>query len=1672
MSELPGYTQMEFLEETLNAFVFRAVKTSSNERVVIKFFKIEDPSALDVARFKHEHDLIRKVDSDGIVKVLDIIAADGRLILVGEDFEGISLTRYAENPLGLDKVLDIAIRVGRILGDLHTHNVIHRDLKPDNIRYNSRTDTLKITDFGIIAELTGVYEEVYNPPVIQGTLPYLSPEQTGRMNCGVDYRTDYYSLGITLYELLTGQVPFTGRDPMEIIHAHIARRPEPPHVADSRIPVVVSDIVMRLLAKTAQERYQNSEGLISDLTECRDRLMRSGRIAPFDIGRCDVSPKFNLPHMLVGREEELDALFKAFDRVSSGETKFLFVSGAPGIGKSALVHEIHKPIVQRRGFFITGKYDQLRQSVPYSAIIQAGQLLAGLLLAEREDRIEDWRKRILAALGPNGRIVTDIIPDVQLIIGRQPEVPELSPEEARNRFKLVLKNFLRVFADRRHPLVLFLDDLQWADPASLALMQDLALDQDLRHFFLIGAYRDNEVAAHHPLMRATDAMRRHGMDVARLVLEPLGKQSINRMLADILHCEKDVSEPLAAVIVEKTFGNPFFVHQFLRRLYENRSLFVAPANGWQWHLSSIKNMQVTENVVEFMAEKIRDLPPDPLAFIKIGACIGNRFDVETLSAVAGRSIEDVLYAMDVLLQEGLLAYTNGRHRFAHDRIHEAAYFLLAPEDRERLHYRIGRLELDRTSPEALYHQIFYIVDQLNKARHLLADSEERRRLADLDLKAGTKAKESSAYQAAVTYLQAGLDLLPEDAWAADYRLMYALHMEQMACQYLARNFDEAEKLFDTIIGHASGKTDLAKAYNVMIVLYTNMHAPEKAIRLGLDALRLFGMRLSAGVGPLPVLLEMIKVRWKLRKINPNDIVDLPFDEDKTRTAYHALMLNIATPAYLVNPNLFAYLVLRGSNEMLAYGIQSHAAATFISLSTIFESARGDYELGYRIGKMALELNQRCNDRKVAGQVRHIFAFFIQHWKKHARHDVEIYAEVYQLCLNAGNFIFAGHGVNAATDCRLMIGDRLDDILQETEKYREFMRQVKDPFIAARYTENIQMIKNLKGLTPERCSLSGEEFDEVGHLENLYKENNIYGVCFALLYRAKLLYLYGEYEDARIAAETLKKHIKVLFGTLLVSEHCFYHCMILTALLGAARPFRQYRYKAAIRKHLKKMARWAALCPENFRHKHDLIQAELMAATGRIQQALSLYHAAARGARQNDFIHEEALAFERLALFYDRLRVRQEARMFMQLAFQRYGQWGSAAKQRDLERRYPDLLPVNPGCIPSEAPSARGSSEFGSRLLDMSTVMQVCQAISGEIVLERLLQKIMHLSLANAGAQRGFLILPRQGRLSIEAGQDLTRQGHGLELPRPLEESRDLSPSVVNYVWRSREPVILADAVRHGPFISDAHVVRNQCKSILCMPILNKGRLSAILYMENNLTADAFTAERLEILGIIAAQAAISLENAGLFDLATTDGLTKLFVHRYFQLLLENEIERSRRYDRPLALVMMDIDNFKHFNDTYGHPMGDEVLKSVGRLLREKIRTVDIAARYGGEEFVLVLPETDIQQALITCEKIRRNVEQMRIPQGHAQLQVTVSLGVAAFPQHALEKKSLISSADEALYVSKRAGKNRVSVGRKVLLQIEPATSGPCDDRNGIETTGGHLARDRAKPCETAALRRH
>ncbi|MBU1171000.1 MAG: diguanylate cyclase [Proteobacteria bacterium] len=1632
MEKFANYIIREKINETRNSIIYRGCKENEPQRI-IKLLKTIYPTASEIARFKQEFELIKHIDLDGVIKTFDMVSQDGRFALILEDFDGVSIKSLLESKkrFDLNSFLNISATLAETLGHLHMKGIVHRDIKPHNILSNLKTGEVKITDFGISAILTHENDEIYNPDFIIGTMAYMSPEQTGRMNRVVDYRTDLYSLGVTLYEILTGSRPFKSQDPMALIHSHIAVMPENPSCLDPGIPGLISDIIMRLLAKTPEERYQNGFGVMADIRECLRQVEEKNTIEPFELGMHDISNKFIIPQKLYGREKEIGALISSFeDAVNRGKgAALMIISGAPGIGKSAMVHEIHKPIVAQRGYFISGKFEQFRRDKPYSAIIQAFQSLVRQILTESEERIVTWKQELLSVLGAAGKVITDVIPEVELIIGKQPELPGLGPEESRNRFNFVFEKFTAVFSRKEHPVVLFLDDLQWADLASLHFMENILTSADISHFLFIVSYRDKEIDEIHPIADFLGEDAWNNIGVGRITLGPLNERDIRALVINFLRCTEEKGAGLANLLHQKTGGNPFFVNQFMLMLYNEKMIRLEGASGWQWDADKISRMQVTDNLVELMAGKIGKLSASAQEILKLCACIGNRFDLETLAFVCGLSIDQTLQNLTEAIQSGLVSQLDDIYIFHHDRVQEAAYSLVTDAEKSEIHYKIGKLSLDMAEGYNRQKKLFYIVDQLNLGSNMISGHRGQEELARLNLEAGKMAKASAAYAPAFTYLTTGIKLLAERHWETQHDLALSLYAESTEAAYLIGDFDIMNTLAETALEHAKTALDKVKILVSRINACIAQEDYNGAIDVAVPMVKLFGIMIPRKPSQLRIGIELLKYKLTFFGKKPEDLLDLPGMTDPEICAVAQILSSMAHAAFYADPNLLALITIKSIRLSAKYGLAPEHAFAFTGYGIIRAVGFFDFDGAMKFGHLGLKLIDKLGARAFESRTIYVYNALIRHWSAPIKDTLPDLMEGYRIGLETGDLDYAGLNLFFVDAHAFMAGVDLVEIERSMAKNNTIIAALKQNHILTVHLLVWQKVLILMGKCDDPLNYTGTVMDAEKLLPIWIASDNRAAISSYWFGKLMLYVLYNEYPHAIDAADNFIKYKESMQGIVINRSVLLYDSIARLFAYPDASALTKIRYRLQIKFNQFKMKKMAQSAPMNTLHMVHAVEAlYAWLVCGNITRAENNFEQAIQLCKTYDNTSEGGY-FNAIAVkFYLSLGDEEKAKEKMAAACSCYSRWGATGLLNQLTTMYPGLAKSKENLLRGSVIDT--SPTTGSTLgvaLDLSTVMKASQIISSEIMLDRLLQKVMHMSVVNAGAQRGYLILESEGVLTIEASEDVNTRDIKVMQSMALQECTGLCLSIVNYVHRSGEDVILGNALKDGPFTNDPYIIGTQCKSIMCTPIMNKGMLKGLLYMENNLTTDAFTPERLEILRIISAQAAISIDNARLFELATTDGMTKLYVHRYFQLLLDQEMKRSSRHNKQFTLIMIDIDNFKTFNDTYGHQLGDEVLKSVARSIKMTSRAEDIVARYGGEEFVMILPETDAAQAMIAAEKIRSTVEGLEIMHGEECLHVTISLGVAEFPRDAREKEELIRLADAALYTSKHSGKNRVSL---------------------------------------------
>jgi len=1530
-----GYQVIEGLYESSNSLVQRARREVDNQPVILKILKQTHPSPEKIAWFKREYEIIRRLNPSspsaretlpGVIQAYGLENDQHRWAMILEDFGGESLTRLGlAGNFTLVEFLRLAIKLADIVGQVHQKYIMHKDINPANIVFNPTSKQVKLIDFGIATILSRETTTLRNPNVLEGTLAYISPEQTGRMNRAMDYRTDFYSMGVTFYELLTGQLPFEVVDALELVHNHIAKQPPPPHQLRPDIPPVLSEIVLKLLAKNAEDRYQSAYGLKADLEECLAQWQTINTINNFSVGRHDVSlGRFQIPEKLYGREPEIKTLLAAFERVAApisvdsenteenspskienledprtgakSKIEMMLVSGYAGIGKSALVQEVYKPITRQRGYFIAGKFDQFQRNIPYASLIQAFQSLIRQLLMESEAQVTAWRKKLSTALGANGQVIIEIIPEVELIIGPQPEVPVLAPAEAQNRFNLVIQNFIRVFTHPEHLMVIFLDDLQWADSASLKLIQLLMTMPDLEYLFMIGSYRDNEVSEAHPLILTLNEIRQAGTIVNHISLAPLNLSHVTELISDTLNCELEKARPLAELVLAKTGGNPFFMNEFLKSLYtEELVRFIPSTNGhgngtgWQWDLAQVQARGITDNVVELMAGNLQRLDEETQQALKLAACIGNQFDLQTLAIVCEKSAKETAIDLQEAVAKGLILPLGEAHKlvefdmpeltddlsveykFAHDRIQQAGYSLIPAERKQAAHRQVGQLLQRNTPPDQQDENIFNIVNQLNLGLELIEHQTERDELAELNLVAGKKAKASAAYTPALSYLQLGLELLAspdvgaeEDSWERQYALTLALYEEAAEAAYLSTNFAETERLVDTVLNHAETVLDKVKVYEVKIQLYIAQNKLSEAIETGLQILALLGIEFPAVPGDADVKRGLEETRLLLAEKPIEDLINLPAMTDPYILPAMRVLLGISALAFFTAPELSPLITFKMVSLSVTYGNAPGSAFGYGSYGIMLAGIARDIDTAYQFGRLALTLSERLKASEFKARTLVIVNGLVRHWKEHIREILSPSLDAYQIGLEMGDLQYAAFAIRMYCSRAYLVGEELSQLEQDIEKYSKAIEQLGQKTALQGNEIMQQAILNLRGQSENPGQLKGKYYDEEKMLP-LHLEANDRAATFALYFHKLILsYLFQNYSQALESATMAEKDVDTAVGTPFVPIFHFYDSL---ARLATTQGTEQADILEKVTANQEKMKSWAEHAPMNYQHKFYLVEAERARVLGNDKDAREYYYQAITLAQENRYPREEALAYELAGQYYLSRGQRSFAHHHLREAYYAYQRWGAIGKMNQLEARYPEVFTqVNLSSMASGLTSTTTNVVVEGRIsssFDLTSVLKASQALSGEIVLGKLLTTLMKIVIENAGAQHGYLILAGQDQWVVEAEGEIGNDNIAVLQSIPVEE-HSLPMSILNYVARTHENVVLNDATHQGAFTSASYIVAKQPKSVLCAPLLHQGKLTGMLYLENNLTTGAFTPDRLAVLNLLSSQVAISIENATLY----------------------------------------------------------------------------------------------------------------------------------------------------------------------------------------------------------------
>lgn len=1531
----PNYQTIECIHQGKKSLVYRAQHIADNKPVILKLLRSEYPSFNELVQFPHQYTITQNLNLPGVVQPLALENYQNSLILVMGDEGYISVDEYAkDNSLSLRDCLTIGIQLAEILAGLYHHRIIHKDIKPANILIHPATFEIQLIDFSIASLLPRETQVLKNPNILEGTLAYISPEQTGRMNRGIDYRTDFYSFGVTLYELFSGKLPFDVTDAMELVHCHIAKMPPPldmgrrgdGEIGREEIPQTLSNIVMKLMAKNAEDRYQSAWGIQKDLENCLKQLENTGKIEDFEIGKQDICDHFLIPEKLYGRSFQVQQLLDAFARVANqsqfpsaqlnpyilpqsplnkGGTEMMLVAGYSGVGKTAVVNEVHKPIVRQKGYFIKGKYDQFQRNIPFSAFVQALRDLMGQLLSENDAQLQQFKDKILAAVGENGQVIIEVIPELEKIIGSQPVVAELSGTAAQNRFNLSFQKFIQVFTTKEHPLVIFLDDLQWVDTASLNLLKLLMSDVDSQYLLLIGAYRDNEVNSAHPLILKLDEIHKNQGIVNTITLTPLRQYDLNQLVADTLHCSVQKAFPLTQAVAQKTQGNPFFATQFLKALYEDRLIYFNPEEGfWQCDLAQVKLAAVSEDVVEFVGKRLQKLNFVTQDVLKLAACIGNEFDLKTLAIVRQTSEVETATDLWVALKEGLILPTTevykfytaetteinpvqGSHisvsyKFLHDRIQQAAYSLIPENQKKQTHFQIGQLLLNSTPESEREEKSFEIVNQLNYGVELISTTSERDELAALNLYACRKARSATAYQAGREYADVGLFLLRKNGWKQQYEMSLAFHDLAAELASLCGDFEAMEQLIEIVMAQTHTVLEQANVYRIKIQSNASRNQITEAINIALKFLQHLGVTFPTTITQNDIQNNIVEIEEIIKHREIEDLLNLPIMVDREKISIIQTTSSIMPVAYISGSPLFPLLVMLSVKLSIQYGNTSASAFAYVCYGIIACNVNQNVETGVKFGQLGIQIVSKLDAKTVKSEVFEAVGLFILHRKSHIKKTLPLLQQAYTAALEVGNLEHVGYAAHHFCFNSFWCGQPLLTLEQVIRAYCSELEQLNQ-LTAIRWSRiHWQSILNLLEVCEYPSLLSGEVLQETECLPQLLSDCDFMGLYFLYLNKLMLCYLFGEIESAQSHAIEVRHYFKSGAGT--VGEPAFYFYDSLTALVASSLQLNKNSdiLQQVEQNQTQLQQCWANYAPMNYLHKYDLVEAEKHRVLGNKLEAIELYDEAIAGAKENEYIQEEALANELAAKFYLDWGKVKVAQTYMIEAYYCYSHWGAKAKIKDLYQRYPELLApileqqkisLNPfktiACLGKTQATMSNNTTGISDALDFASVIKASQALSSEIELEQLIAQLMQVMMENAGATKGVLMLSQDSQLTVEAISSHSLSDDSIvfvsQQSISLEESLAVPMSVINSVKRSLETLNIDDISTKVQWASDPYFLQQQPQSLLCLPLSNRGQFLGLLYLENNLTTGVFTEERIEVLKLLCSQATISLENAQLYQ---------------------------------------------------------------------------------------------------------------------------------------------------------------------------------------------------------------
>ena len=1466
------YTLFELITENKIESVYRASNNNSHKNYILKIIKPEFNTIYINERLENELNIGKQINCSCIIKPIEIYNHNNSTSLVCENAEGIILNRYINNErLSIEKSLEIALHLISAIIEIHRKQVVHKNIHPENVLYNPLDGAIKIMNLRFASAYRETIQVKANQNLMGINLNYISPEQTGRMNRSVDYRTDLYSFGIILYELLTGQCPFSGSDPAETIYNHIAKIPTEPSVKNTLVPEVLSNIVLKLIEKNPDKRYQNAQTIKRDLEYCYQQYLSHKGIPDFEIACNDISSNFTLSQKIYGRDNEKQKIIQLFEKCRAGEKQLLLLSGVSGSGKTTLVHEALNQLTQYKLFFIEGKFNKFSVNNPYSGIIDAVKSLIEQVLTKEKEQVENFKQQILNSIPASGQTLIDLIPEIEHIIGQQAATEEIDAEERLNRFRLNFVKFIQTFAQKEHPLVIFLDDIQWADNSSLQLLENLLTSSQSRYFMLIYALRHNEIESEHPVHQFITQIESSDIQAQNIILESIELEDTAELLKDTLKRDFKEIYNLAKSVHLKTKGNPFYIKQFIKNLINQRLIsFDFDKTMWVWDIKKIHSMSYTDNTAHYMIEVIQKLPPNMIEILKIASCIGLKFDLKTLALVNKMELKPTAGHLNIAIREGLITPINEAfgfntdmfdeynftYKFLHDNIHQAFYSLIPDKDKKEIHLNIGKVIEENSFGQANKNLLFNIVAQKNRAIEILNDENEILKLAELNLEAGKRAKEKAAYSSSLEYFQIGLNLLPYTAWTKNYNLKYSLSIETAEAAYLTKDYERSELLIIDILKNAKNLTDKAPAYIIRIQSYKAMNKMRISLDAGIDALKAFGYHFPKKPKKTDILKALIKLKLTIGKKTPEQLFELPDMTAPNQLAAMRILSNVLPSAYIACPDMLPLLTFKQVQLSVKYGNAPVSSYAFAVYGLLMAHALNDIENAYKYGQLALKLLQKFKVNSLKTKVYFVFYLTLNHLKNHLAESITPFYDAYLNGLENGDLEYAGNNIGMHLTYSFFAGKNLNDLDNEMSYYYENLLELGQ-FANLNYIKSFQnAIKLLKNSNSE--IIHPDEYILQFHKDG----SDTLGRFLVYFTKAFVSYLLADYTTAKENTEKALPFIDGALGIIYTPLFYMLDSLILIAVMQEANT-KDKKLIQKIKKNQQKIKKLTLSAPVNYENKYLMVEAGLQAVLGNTEKSASLFKSAAELSAKNHFIFEEGIA----NLLLGKLLIKEqsdEANKYILNAYNHFVKWGANAVADKIELKYREILlsnavAGNDGQNENELPTLL--KPLSSENIDLKTIMDASVAISEEIHLDSLLKKLLSITLKNLGASKAILLLNEKQSLKIKAIKTKALLEPILVDSMPYENSKDLSHEIINYVFRTHKTVILNNASEEGEYTYTSYIKENSPKSILCHPILYQKKFIGIIYFENHLATNAFSSSKLEILKLLNGQISVSIEKA-------------------------------------------------------------------------------------------------------------------------------------------------------------------------------------------------------------------